>query len=518
MRIEILTEEHLQQLFYFALKKTGDRDEAEELAQEIACAALYGLANDAPADFEPWLWGIARRRFAEWVRQRNSWRSRFESVEVCELPDLAQEPDEGFIQSEQQELLRRELALLAKEYREVTLAYYVQNKKISEIAYETGLPEGTIKHRLFVTRKNLREGMQMARTYGTRSFAPENIRFLISHDHPQENIPEGIVNRLIAKNILLEAYNNPSTKEELSLSLGIAMPYMECEIDALVESKLLYELDDRKYITDFIILDSPAQQELYDRTAETCKELAGYLTFFAINNSITFFLIEEKSLEKMKTIINDAGKKLLGEVFCDNAAPSLDEFDKTLLEEKFRDALLKWQKETGNLTGTGGQTLQETLWFSVPKTADDFIYLTFMKNRMKFGLSKDYKGLWDIVGFEDWVDSNPYLIGRDNNCIDNVANLVSYQYSGVLEISGELMRPENHELGLLIDIMKKGRPFNELTGFEQELVNKLVPRCAMRLYRTTDRACKTISRYGSIPGESSISPVYGWDNRKEYRR
>jgi hypothetical protein len=45
--------------------------------------------------------------------------------------------------------------------------------------------------------------------------------------------------RLAAKNIALEAYNNPSTIEELSLALGIAAPYIEDELINLLESELI---------------------------------------------------------------------------------------------------------------------------------------------------------------------------------------------------------------------------------------------------------------------------------------
>jgi len=42
--------------------------------------------------------------------------------------------------------------------------------------------------------------------------------------------------RLAAKNIVLKAYNNPSSIEGLSLALGILAPYIEDELKALLES------------------------------------------------------------------------------------------------------------------------------------------------------------------------------------------------------------------------------------------------------------------------------------------
>jgi len=34
-----------------------------------------------------------------------------------------------------------------------------------------------------------------------------------------------VIEQKICKNIMIQAYNNPSTSEELSIELGIALPY-----------------------------------------------------------------------------------------------------------------------------------------------------------------------------------------------------------------------------------------------------------------------------------------------------
>ena len=51
----------------------------------------------------------------------------------------------------------------------------------------------------------------------------------------------------IPNNILLQANNNPSTLEELSIELGVALPYMEEEVNLLHQATLLEKQGD-KYI------------------------------------------------------------------------------------------------------------------------------------------------------------------------------------------------------------------------------------------------------------------------------
>lgn len=67
----------------------------------------------------------------------------------------------------------------------------------------------------------------------------------------------------LTQEILLEAYDNPSTAGELSLALGIAMPYMEDEIRLLLEAELL-RCENGRYKTNMNILSKKAQDALND--------------------------------------------------------------------------------------------------------------------------------------------------------------------------------------------------------------------------------------------------------------
>ena len=66
---------HMETLFYFCLRKTSNADEAAELSQDIALAALDALHRGAKIDHMPgWFWQIARNRYARWAERRHKIR------------------------------------------------------------------------------------------------------------------------------------------------------------------------------------------------------------------------------------------------------------------------------------------------------------------------------------------------------------------------------------------------------------------------------------------------------------
>ncbi|MBQ8551981.1 MAG: RNA polymerase sigma factor [Clostridia bacterium] len=275
---EVYARDYIGPMFYYCLKKTGDRNEAEELASDIALAVLHALASyPPPAHFSAWVWKIAHNRYTKWVEGRMRHRERIAGEDIGDF-DIADgdTPEEILIESEQYSLLIRELAFIAKEHRELIAAHYIENVGITELSRRLDMPTGTVKTRLMRARKILREGMDMAREFGKRSYAPENMSFAASGNQP-DGLPWSAVNRMIPNNILLEASNNPSTAEELAMELGIALPYMEEEIELLCRATLLKKLDGGKYITNFFIADKECQVEIYNIEKRGSKERAELL-------------------------------------------------------------------------------------------------------------------------------------------------------------------------------------------------------------------------------------------------
>ena len=55
--INEFTENYMEKLFYFCLKKTGNNVEAEDLTQDIALQIITALNRGAiPTSFSAWVW------------------------------------------------------------------------------------------------------------------------------------------------------------------------------------------------------------------------------------------------------------------------------------------------------------------------------------------------------------------------------------------------------------------------------------------------------------------------------
>ncbi len=282
--INEFTENYMGKIFYFALKKTGNISEAEDLAQNITLVVITELRKgNIPDNFSAWTWRIARNIYSHWAikKHKNNERVSGDPIEDLEIMDDSVSPVENIIHNEEMMFLRRELAFCSGEYRNLIVAYYFENKRISEIAADFSLSEETVKKRLQRARKNLKEGMNMAREFGKRSYNPENIHFTSDGSQPS-GLPWSAVERMIPKNILMEASNNPSTLEELSVELGIALPYME-EVDILHRATLLEKIGD-KYITNFFILDRECRLDIFHALRSASRERSQFIKQFVENN------------------------------------------------------------------------------------------------------------------------------------------------------------------------------------------------------------------------------------------
>lgn len=414
---------HLDMLFYFALKKTGNRQQAEELAQEIAYEAVVTLSKGhAPASFEPWLWGVARNRYARWVQNR---RDRLYEVAPGALIDFHAahtstdtDPESALLEREQRGLLRRELALLCKEHREIVLAYYFERKRVSDIASSLGVPEGTVKQKLYMLRKHLREGMHMARDSGQRSYAPEEVSFSMSGENGHDGSPWSLLQRSIPKNILLEAYNNPCTVEELSLALGIAVPYMEEEVSLLKAGTLVTRLADGRYETDFIILSKEMQAE-------------NFQTMMATSRSFCPQVLE--SLDGAIDRIREIG-------FIQSDMPSAE---------------LYWLLLLMAVDFVVGRVRKEK---GVPP------------NRTP----RPHNGYWDLMGYERWSIPFSTFVGC-NGYGPPDSHFVTYKIrmNELWDRAGQMHAAES---ALVADILRNGRPVNSLSTPERLAVDTLVQR------------------------------------------
>lgn len=271
-------EEYLPKIIGFSYQKTGRKEDAEDLAQEIVLQLLLSLQKGTEiANINAFVWSVSQHTFCKWLRAKKRGSTAY-------LPDsypAEEDAENSYILREERALLRREIALLSPKYRETLVLHYFEGKSCEEIAEQLDKRIGTVKWWLHDARKLLKEGMMVMREYGERSFHPGVLFVSCQGNLGMHDEPMSSVKRKSAQNILLAAYRRPLTMEELSLEMGIAAPYMDDEVRFLCDQQLMKEVSQGQYQTDFVIL--PGENKgIGDRIHSDCfpgyfQDLIAYL-------------------------------------------------------------------------------------------------------------------------------------------------------------------------------------------------------------------------------------------------
>lgn len=152
----LVTRHHSPLLGYLYRLTGGDRPLAEDLTQEAFLRALRGIGRYTyPRPFKAWLYAIAT----------NTARDHFKSAEQRHTIALAEDfdaPDEHpldapLLATEDAQQVARALAALPTPQREAVLLRYYQDLSLAEIATALSIPLGTVKSRLSLGLKRLKD-------------------------------------------------------------------------------------------------------------------------------------------------------------------------------------------------------------------------------------------------------------------------------------------------------------------------------------------------------------------------
>jgi RNA polymerase sigma-70 factor (ECF subfamily) len=146
-----LFEQYYPSLVRMLWRRTGDRDHAEELAQETFARAVEA----PPLNPRPWLFAVALNLVREDAR-RASRQGRGLQLLKAESPSSSPAADAEFERRERQQAVRAALALLNERDREALLLK-AEGFSYDEIASSLGLARGAVGTTLARARKRLVE-------------------------------------------------------------------------------------------------------------------------------------------------------------------------------------------------------------------------------------------------------------------------------------------------------------------------------------------------------------------------
>lgn len=153
-----LLERHKGRVYSFLLRVVGDAADAEDLAQTAFLKAFRSLESyDQGRPFHSWLFAIAHHAALDFLRAKRPRDLAFDDADApIDYADAAAGPEAETEAALQSELVERLLQALPPLYREVLLLRHAEDLSVEQIASALGLPEGTVKIRLFRAREMMR--------------------------------------------------------------------------------------------------------------------------------------------------------------------------------------------------------------------------------------------------------------------------------------------------------------------------------------------------------------------------
>src|SRR3977135_3699304 len=156
LAMQVLFARHHLRVFRFVLRLVRDEAVAEDLISEVFLAVwlkrdrLWGRSA-----VSTWLLAIARFKALSALRRKPDQELDDETAEAIE--DLSDDPEETLAKKDKSAVIRKCLEGLSADHREIIDLVYYHEKSVEEVAEIVGIPENTVKTRMFSGRKKWAE-------------------------------------------------------------------------------------------------------------------------------------------------------------------------------------------------------------------------------------------------------------------------------------------------------------------------------------------------------------------------
>jgi RNA polymerase sigma-70 factor (ECF subfamily) len=150
---ELFMRHHIR-VYRFILRLLGNTAVAEELTSEVFLDVWRQSATfESRSTVSTWILAMARYKALDACRHR----SREQRVEIPmeAIEDPADDPERMFQKKNRADILRRCLAALSVEHREIVDVVYYHERSVEEAATILGIPKNTVKTRMFYARRRL---------------------------------------------------------------------------------------------------------------------------------------------------------------------------------------------------------------------------------------------------------------------------------------------------------------------------------------------------------------------------
>jgi len=154
--MHILYCRHNIRVYRFILRIVRDTTMAEDLVSQVFLDVWRTARQfEGRSQVSTWLLSIARFKALTALRQRR--HEDIDQEDVLEIADEADTPEASLDRANTRAILRACVAKLSPAHREIVNLVYYHEKSVEEAGEIIGIPQSTVKTRMFYARKQLAE-------------------------------------------------------------------------------------------------------------------------------------------------------------------------------------------------------------------------------------------------------------------------------------------------------------------------------------------------------------------------
>jgi RNA polymerase sigma-70 factor (ECF subfamily) len=161
LAMQVLFARHHVRVYRFVLRLVNDPASAEDLISEVFLDVWRQADRfEGRSAVSTWMLAIARFKALSALRKRPD--QELDEETAAALEDTSDDPEVAVQKKDKSDALRECLTSLSPEHREIIDLVYYHEKSVEEVAEIVGIPENTVKTRMFYARKKLAELLKAA--------------------------------------------------------------------------------------------------------------------------------------------------------------------------------------------------------------------------------------------------------------------------------------------------------------------------------------------------------------------
>jgi RNA polymerase sigma-70 factor (ECF subfamily) len=161
LAMQVLFARYHVRVYRFVLRLVRDQSVAEDLISDVFLDVWRQAGRfEKRSAVSTWLLAIARFKALSALRRKPDEALDEEAAEAIEDP--SDDPEVVVAKKDRSVVIRKCLGGLSAEHREIIDLVYYHDKSVEEVAEIVGIPENTVKTRMFYARKKLAELLKAA--------------------------------------------------------------------------------------------------------------------------------------------------------------------------------------------------------------------------------------------------------------------------------------------------------------------------------------------------------------------